>query len=166
MPTILDIVRKQKSLNDILKQAGRVRNKADDMGFFFNSIMEGRKKRNGGAWVDGSRLKQARNEHWDVSDKVARDLILDVKHPEAERFEKSRLDHLDYCADKFPFIRDAYEPLNKGRRDACESSWWTDVLPGLLPSESQIRLDPLNYTDHFSKYIRDYARKLVNGEIE
>lgn len=163
MPTILENVARgirKKSLNDILRQAGMVRNDARKKGYRFldvyNGILEHPTR-------DMSRIKQARNDHWNLEEKIERNLIpMDAD----DTFLNSYDSHLLKCFDKFPHIRDAYDKTNKNRREDCADEWWTEVLPGLLPSEDDIRLDPLNYTEHFNKYIRDFSRGLVDGSIE
>lgn len=58
-----------------------------------------------------------------------------------------------------------YESLNIGEERAYPSWFWPKEKLESIPTEQDVMLDPMMYSDHPYEFVRGFARKLINGEI-
>lgn len=60
------------------------------------------------------------------------------------------------CSDKYGSSTPEYRK--------CIGKFFTEIYPESMPTEDMVRADPISYVDHVNGYVRDFARRLVNGE--
>lgn len=75
-------------------------------------------------------------------------------------YQNAHKKFMDSCLD------DRYYAL--GSHNDCQRRWnneWYNHIPE-LPSVEDVDLDPQLYTEHFNPYVREYAIKKINGEID
>ena len=144
MPNILDnvvrVIRPQKSLDDIYRQLGRV--------------------------VDMARNRAARRfESFDNA--VGPYQSLREAYNESRRFAENLMREIDGMPEITKHrddIRDLFR--NSNTPEEAYSDFYREDFIDYAPTERQIRMDPLMYVDHPSRIVRNFARGLINGDIQ
>lgn len=152
MPNILDnvvrVIRPQKSLDDIYRQLGRV--------------------------YDGLRKRRQRREElyrrsWRLEETpdVFRNMI--APHFQSVDTERDIGNEIFYISrgDKGMDGFSRYNHTKKAREsNDVYRDFYTQDFIDYAPTERQIRMDPLMYVDHPSRIVRNFARGLINGDIQ
>ncbi len=163
MPNILDnvvnnIERHQKSLVDYLRQLGRIAVQSEKRGDrrqseFLNKRFA--KKR----LVPMQEAIRQKKFFQDEIGNVVGDEAVDVGRNTTIRLPKSYHEFMESCTSR---------PYPQGGYQDCRDEYFREGSLNYVPDdfERQIRMDPLMYVDHPSRIVRNFARGLINGDIQ